>query len=164
MTIPEIGKDIKWVDIIGQVFRVLEFDKTGTRIEPGDKVKASSIFKPYGFLLVESPILNQAVRLPITHKDDFILASTVYDEPSLVERIQQRDELLVTYVPKKKHFMGFGGISHALHYVITPRGTLEEYYSFDNDVHMAKPSPEKLFDLVWKGMIRVKVNPNPDIK
>jgi len=36
-------------------------------------VKAKSRFKPYGYLLVESPIFNQPAKLPIVHRDDFIL-------------------------------------------------------------------------------------------
>lgn len=49
----EIGRDCEWTDIIGQVFHVLEFDRAGTTTR-GDKVKAKSLFKPYGYLLVFS--------------------------------------------------------------------------------------------------------------
>lgn len=97
---PEIGRDIKWIDVINQVFRVLEFDRTGTTIGSGDSVKATTRFKAYGYLLVESPIFSQPVRLPIVHRDDFILAVTVFDEPQLVDLVTE-EELLVTYVPKQ---------------------------------------------------------------
>ena len=159
--IPEIGPDIKWIDIVGHVFRVLEFDRAGTIIGPDDTVKASSSFKPYGYLLVESPILSQPVRLPIVHRDDFFLAASVFDEPKLLKAIETED-LLVTYVPKHKLPMGAIGLSHGLHYVITLRGTLERYYSAGNDMHMRNPAPEKIFGaLVWDGELRVKINPNP---
>lgn len=155
--IPEIGRDIRWIDIVGHVFRVLEFDRAGTTIGPGDTVKALSLFKPYGYLLVESPILNQPGRLPIVHRDDFLLAASVFDEPHLLEAIKT-EELLVTYVPKQKLPMGAIGLSHGLHYVITSRCTLDRYYSTGNDMHMRSPAPEKIFGaLVWDGELRVKV-------
>ncbi len=158
----EVGRDCEWTDIIGQVFHVLEFDKAGTVIR-GDKVKAKSLFKPYGYLLVESPILNQPARLPIVHRDDFLLAASVYDEPQWLEVIREQ-ELLVTYVPKRKLPKGLAGTTHALHYVITPRGTLDRYYEVSNDMHMANPAPEKIFGtLMWDGLLRVQVNSDPKI-
>jgi len=157
----EIGKDIGWAEIIGHAFHVLEFDRAGTKIGPGNKVKEKGFFKPYGYLLVESPILNQPVRLPIVHRDDFLLADSVFDEPKWFQVIQE-EELLVTYVPKHKLPGGAIGTSHGLHYVITPKGTLEKYYMAGNDVHMENPEPEKLFGtLAWDGEIRVQVNNNP---
>jgi len=159
----EVGRDCRWTDIIGQVFHVLEFDRAGTTIRPGNKVKASSLFKPYGYLLVQSPVLNQPVRLPIVHRDDFLLAASVFDEPQWLEAIEEH-ELLVTYVPKQKLPKGMAGTSHALHYVIVPRGTLDRYYEVGNNVHMANPAPEKIFGtLVWDGLLRVQVNPDPKI-
>lgn len=160
---PEIGKDIAWTDIIGHAFHVLEFDRAGTKIGPGNKVKAKSLFKPYGYLLAESPILNQPVRLPVVHRDDFLLADGVFDDPKWPQ-VSEKYELLVTYVPKRKLPWGAVGVSHGLHYVITPKGTLEKYYLVGNDMHVAKPKPEKLFGtLVWGGLLRVQVNPNPKI-
>ena len=159
---PVIGQDIKWTDIIRQVFRVLEFDRTDTTVLADGTVKAVSQTKPYGYLLVESPIFNVKARLPICHRDDFILATTVYDEPRLAEVVLQ-EELLVTYFPQNKHPMGFAGTTHALHYVIVPRGSIDEYYEFNNDEHMANPAPEKLFkEFAWDGEIRVEVNPTPE--
>jgi hypothetical protein len=161
--IPVIGQDIKWADIVRQVFRVLEFDRCDTTILADGTVKAKSQTKPYGYLLVESPILNVKARLPITHHDDFKLATTVFDEPLLVARIA-KEELLVTYFPKNQLPMGFAGITHALHYVIAPQGSMERYYEFNNDEHMANPAPEKLFkEFIWDGEIRVQVNPDPKL-
>ena len=159
----EIGPDIKWTDIIRHVFHVLEFDRAGTVIGPGDTVKALSSSKPYGYLLVESPILSQPAKLPIVHRDDFLLATSVFDEPHLLEVIKEQ-ELLVTYVPKHKLPLGLAGTSHALHYIITAPGTLDRYYEVGNNVHMANPAPEKIFGtLVWDGLLKVQVNPDPKI-
>ena len=161
---PEIGRDIAWTDIVRHVFRVLAFDRNGTIIGPGDTVKASSLFKSYGYLLVESPIINQPVKLPIVHRDDFLLAASVFDEPQLLGAISKEKELLVTYVPKHKLPNGLIGRSHGLHYVITPRGTLDRYYEVGNDMHMRSPAPEKFFGaFVWDGEIRVQINPHPEI-
>ncbi len=159
----EVGRDCEWTDIIGQVFHVLEFDRAGTTIGPGDKVKAKSFSKPYGYLLVESPIINKPVRLPIVHRDDFILADSVFSDPKWFQAIQE-EELLVTYVPKHKLPGGAIGISHGLHYVMTPSGTLDRYYEIANHVHLMNPAPEKIFGtLVWDGLLRVQTNPDPKI-
>ena len=142
-----------------QVFRVLEFDRAGTVVGPGNTVKAISSSKPYGYLLVQSPIFNQPARLPIVHRDDFLLAASVFDDPQLRE-IVEVEELLVTYAPKRKLPKGLAGMWHALHYAIVPRGTLNRYYEVGNDMHIARPEPEKIFGtLVWDGEIRVELNP-----
>ncbi len=155
-----IGRDISWIDIIKQIFRVVEFNKDGTLIDSDGNVITTSKFKPYGYLLVESPILNNPVSLPITHRDDFLLAASIYDEPELVKVLGDL-ELLVTYFPKIKHPQGLAGNLHALHYVITPTRTLERYYEMENDKHMSIPEPEKIFGVfVWEGEVKVGVNPN----
>lgn len=161
---PDIGREISWADIVNHVFRVLEFDRGNTTIEQNDQVKAQSSFEPYGYLLVESPIMNQKVRLPIIHRDDFLLAASVFDEPKLADLVVD-EELLVTYVPKHLLPKGLSGSpSHVLHYVITPRGTLDSYYSMNNDIHMAKPDPRKLFgSFVYKGEIKVQINSEPKL-
>jgi hypothetical protein len=157
----EIGRDCKWTDIIAQVFHILEFDRAGTKITTDGKVKSKSIFKPYGYLLVESPIFNLPAKLPIVHRDDFLLASSVFDEPRLLEVIKE-SELLVTYLPEHKLPGGAVGTAHGLHYVIVPMGTLKRYYDFNNDFHMSHPAPEKIFgNISWHGEIKVKVNPEP---
>lgn len=159
---PEIGREISWADIVRHVFRVFEFDKNGTTIGQNDQVKTPSLSKPYGYLLVESPILNQRVRLPIVHRDDFLLAASVFNEPKLAHLVID-EELLVTYAPKHLRPKRLSGsLSHVLHYVITPRGTLDSYYSMNNDTPMTKPDPEKLFGpFVYKGEIRVQINQEP---
>lgn len=157
----EIGRDCKWTDIIAQVFHVLDFVRAGTVITPDGKVKTKGFFKPYGYLLVESPILNMPARLPVVHRDDFLLADSVFSEPKWLQIIQE-EELLVTYVPKNQLSGGAIGTSHGLHYVITPKGTLERYYNFGSDIHMSRPAPEKIFGkLVWDGEIKVQINADP---
>ena len=157
--VPEIGKEISWADIINHVFRVFEFDKNGTTINESNQVKAKSSFQPYGYLLAESPILNNRVRLPIIHRDDFLLAASVFDDPKLANLIES-EELLVTYSPKH---LGPKGVSasphHVLHYALVPSGTLDSYYSANNDAHFAKPEPQKLFGpFVYQGEIKVQIN------
>jgi hypothetical protein len=160
---PKIGTDIPWADILRHLFRVLEFDRAGTTIGPKNQLQALADFTPYGYLLVESPILSQTVRLPIVHRDDFWLAASVFDEPNLVDLIND-EELLVTYAPKKVLARGLAGdTSHALHYVITPRGTLDRYYASEADDHMAKPVPERLLGaFVYEGEIKVQLNFEPE--
>lgn len=162
--IPEIGKEISWLAIVNHIFRVLEFERNGTMIDDNNQVKARSSFTPYGYLLAESPILNNRVRLPIIHRDDFLLAASVFDEPKLADLIVS-EELLVTYSPKQLLPKGLSGSPrHVLHYVIVPSGTLDSYYSINNDMHMAKPQPQKLFgQFVYDGEIRVQINSEPKI-
>jgi len=161
--VPEIGREISWADIVNHAFRVLEFDRSDTTIDQNNQVKAKSSFKPYGYLLVESPILNNRVRLPIIHRDDFLLAASVFDEPKLAALVVD-EELLVTYAPKHLLPKGLSGSPHhVLHYVITPRGTLDSYYSKNNDMYMAKPDPQKLFGpFVYQGEIKVQINLEPE--
>lgn len=167
--IPLIGEEISWADIVNQVFRVLEFDRSDTTIDQNNQVKARKsllgvTFKPYGYLLVESPILNVKARLPIIHRDDFMLAASVFDVPK-VEDFIASNELLVTYSPERLLPKGLtGSLSHVLHYVITPRGTLDSYYSMNNDIHMVKPDPKKLFgSFVYQGTIKVQINSEPKL-
>lgn len=159
----EIGRDCKWSEIISQVFRVLEFDRLKTTVDSNGKIKTPSQFDHYGHLLVESPIINQPAKLPIVHRDDFCLAASVYDEPHLADAAE-KEELLVTYIPKRKLPGGLTGVTHGLHYAICPRGTLDRYYDVGNDMHMTSPAPEKLFgQFVWSGEIKVHMNPNPQL-
>ncbi len=157
--VPEIGREISWADIVNHVFRVFKFDKNGTTINESNQVKAKSSFQPYGYLLAESPILNNRVRLPIIHRDDFLLAASVFDDSKLANLVE-REELLVTYSPKH---LGPKGVSaslhHVLHYALVPSGTLDSYYSANNDAHFAKPEPQKLFgSFVYQGEIKVQMN------
>ncbi len=117
------------------------------------------MFTPYGYLLVESPILNQPIRLPIIHRDDFLLAASVFDESALADLVTTED-LLVTYAPRKVLRGGLSGDpSHVLHYAMTPGGTLDSYYAKDSDIHMSKPNPALIFGpFVYDGEIRVQMN------
>ena len=162
--VPEIGQEISWLDIVNHAFRVLEFDRSNTIIDQNDQVKAMNSFEPYGHLLVESPILNQRARLPIIHRDDFLLAASVFDEPKLADFIVSK-ELLVTYSPKHLLPKGLSGSPyHVLHYAIVPSGTLDSYYSVNNDIHMAKPEPQKLFGpFIYQGEIKVQIISEPKI-
>ena len=161
--IPEIGEEISWANIVNHTFRVLDFDRNGTTINENNQIKAKSLFQPYGYLLAESPILNNKVRLPFIHRDDFLLAASVFDEPKLAPMVKD-EELLVVYAPMH---LGPKGLSasphHVLHYVITPRGTLDAYYSKNNDMYMARPEPQKLVgQFVYQGEIKVQINPEPE--
>ncbi|PJC02207.1 MAG: hypothetical protein CO073_00680 [Candidatus Komeilibacteria bacterium CG_4_9_14_0_8_um_filter_36_9] len=157
--VPEIGKEISWADIVNHTFRVFEFDRNGTIVNENNQVKAKSSFQPYGYLLAESPILNNRVKMPIIHRDDFLLVANVFDDPKLSNLVES-EELLVVYAPKH---LGPKGLSasphHVLHYALVPSGTLDSYYSANNDAHFAKPEPQKLFGpFVYQGEIKVQIN------
>lgn len=161
--VPMIGKDIAWSDIVRQVFRVLEFDRGATTMTEDGTVKAASSMLPYGTLRVDSPILNVKADLPIVHRDDFFLASTVYDDPNALELAEQ-GELLVTYYPEHKLPGAVAGPRHALHYVIVPEGTIERFYDSLGLPEMQNPPIEGLFKrFVWHGTIRVEINLDPEI-
>lgn len=160
--VPEIGKEISWSDIVNHVFRVLEFDRNGTIIDQNNQVKAKSKLEPYGYLLAESPILNNRVKLPIIHRDDFLLAASVFDKPNLADHVVS-EELIVTYSPKHLLPKGLSGSPHhVLHYAIVPSGSLDSYYSMNNDVHYGKPDPQELFGpFIYQGEIKVQINLEP---
>ena len=159
---PVLGRDTSLEPVVRQVFRVLDFDKGHTSIDEAGCIHASSQFEPYAFLLVESPILNSRAKLAVLHATDFLLACTVFDEPFMLNVFGEQ-ELLVTYAPKKLLRGGLSGTAdHVLHYVIVPRGTLEEYYGYKDDLHMSHPNPELLFGpFVYQGEVRVSLNPTP---
>lgn len=161
--VPEIGKDVSRADIINHIFRVLDFDRSDTTIE-NNQVIAKSSFRPYGYLLVESPITIQKMRMPIIHRDDFQLVAGVFDDLKWAEYIKS-DELLVVYSPKVLLKNGLSGSPHhVLHYILVPRGTLDSYYLMNNDMHFAKPDPQKLFgSFVYEGEIKVQVIPEPKL-
>lgn len=160
--VAEIGRDISWADIINHTFRVIEFDRCNTTIDRNLRVKARSTFLPYGYLLAVSPILNNRIRIPIIHRDDFLLAASVFDEPKLAAMVED-EELLVTYAPKHLLPKGLSGSPHhVLHYTIVPHGTVDSYYSKNNDMYMANPDPQLLFgQFVYEGEIKVNINPEP---
>lgn len=160
-TTPEIGKEIQWSDVLSMAFRVIDFDRNGTTVDldgGAETVKAKSKFQPYGYLLVESPTLNQPVGLPIVHNNDYWLAASVFDDPDVMRvKEAQGRELLVTYQPEKILRDGRNGsMQHCLHFALVPSGTLERYYA--DDKRMARPEPELLFGkFVYSGEIRVRM-------
>jgi hypothetical protein len=159
-----IGQEIFWIDIISHIFRVLDFDNNGTIVEKDNQIKPKSLFEPYGYLLLESPILNVKVKLPIIRKQDFISVKKVFDNESLTDLIFNKKifELLVVYSPKKYSQDGMPLTSHhVLHYVIVPYGTLDKYYSIDNEKHFAIPEPQKLFgSFIYEEEDAVKIKPD----
>jgi len=159
-----IGQEILWVDIINHVFRVLDFDNNGTLVEDNNQIKPKNLFEPYGYLLLESPILNVKVKLPIIRKQDFLSVKKVFDNESLTDLILNKKlfELLVVYSPKKYSQDGMPLTSHhVLHYVIVPYGTLDKYYSIDNEKHFAIPEPQKLFgSFIYEEEDTVKIKPD----
>ncbi|MEN6335596.1 MAG: hypothetical protein ABFE01_15200 [Phycisphaerales bacterium] len=163
--IPVIGQHIQWSDIIGQVFRVREFDPGDTVLQADGQVSAKTLAQPYGYLLVESPILNQPAVLPICHRDDLFLASSAFDEPKMAQAVVEEAELLVTYLPQDVFPDGrAASLQHHLHYVVVPLGTLHRYYEVADAVHLAKPAPEKLFgSFMYEGELRVQANPDPHL-
>ncbi len=122
-----VGRDIKWDEINGEVFRINAFDQNGTIIDEGGQVHAKDNFSPYGFLIVEWPIIERRVNLPITHKDDFLLVSNIYDNPEALMTIKEYD-FLVSYCPADQMENEYASFLHVLHYILAPTKTLEKYY------------------------------------
>jgi hypothetical protein len=155
---PEIGRELAWLDILSMAFRIVDFDRNGTVMTSSGDVRAKSPHEPYGYLRVESPTLNQPVSMPIIHRDDFMLAASVLDDPGVMHVSEQQGrEFLVTYQPQKTtKDGGSASPAHCLHYALVPRGTLDDYYA--DDVRMSRPEPELLFgDFVYGGELRVLV-------
>ena len=166
--VPQIGRHIQWIDITQMVFRVVDFDGSGTTVDldaGSQSIEAGSKTGAYGYLLVESPTLSQPVQLPIIHRDDFYLASSVLDDPMF--SFPEGAELLVTYAPKKMNKDGFStSPHHVLHYALVPDGTLERYYSDDEtgNRRMSRPEPHLIFGpLTYDGMISVTTNNDPQL-
>ncbi|MDQ7816409.1 MAG: hypothetical protein RDU14_05240 [Melioribacteraceae bacterium] len=157
----EIGRDVSWIDVVYKVFLVKDFDRSGTRIK-GNRVLANSKTNPYGYLLVISPLYNKPLRLPIIHSDDFLLATSVFDDPKLIPMLTQK-ELLVTYAPKQYMPSGHAlGYSHVLHYVFVPIGTLEYFYLSNNKDAISKQRMEQLFvKFNYTNKIKVQINLTP---
>jgi hypothetical protein len=152
---PTMGRDIPLDRVVRQVMRVVEFDRSDTIIGPDDKVIARSEWRPYGYLIVESPVLPKLSRLPVFHRDDFWLASSVLDLESW-NGAEQFSEFLVTYAPEIVIEGGLsGGITHTMHFVVAPSGTLEDFYEEPEDVRQI--NLEKLFGVfVYEGAVKVQ--------
>jgi hypothetical protein len=155
----EIGKIISWYDSINMIFRIINFDDNGTKIDLNGIVKAKSLFKPYGYLAVTNPNSSEVYQLPIIHKDDYLLIEQFFTDPKFKKTVDE-NEILVVYRPKNIHASGLAGFDRCLHYVITPRGTIESFY----DKYGLFPDEkiiEKLFVKFSWGMIQVEINKNP---
>ena len=153
--LPVVGQDIKWSEIINKVLQVRHFDRNGTIITENNEVIAKSYFRPYGFLKVSSPEYKYQLKLPIVHRDDFLLASTVFDSPSY-DRDYAKLELLVVYIPEEIIEGGLIGIHHALHYTLAKPGTIEKYYNALSNNNIGQL--DRLFGkLVWQGEIKVSI-------
>ncbi len=154
-----VGHNIKWGAIHKQVLRINEFDRNGTTIDTNRVVHAKSNFKPYGFLIVEWPIIIRKLKVPILHKDDFMLASSIFDNQLFIEKIKDKD-LLVTYFPLDKKENKNAIFFHSLHFVITNPKVFEKYYEMRKKYIGCEP--ELIFnDFRWEGELKIKEYTNP---
>lgn len=138
---------------VGKVFRVESFDHNGTKVI-GEKVKAKSLFKPYGYLIVKSPDLDMPTRLPIIHRDDFLLAMNSFEDPTFLQlKNEGIAELLVTYSPLNIDSRGFSlSPYHCLHYAICPSGTIDRYYQSAQ----SKKIDSIFGDFVYDGILKTR--------
>ena len=155
-----VGRDIKWEEINREVFRINEFDRNKTIIDNNGELHPKDNFNPYGFLIVEWPIIERRVKLPITHRDDFLLVSSIYDNPEICKEIEFND-FLVSYLPADKKENEYAAFLHVLHFILTPLGTLEKYYKKKQSTLLGY-DPECLFGAFsWEGELRVGINADP---
>lgn len=81
--------------------------------------------------------------------------------PILTEQLKKYD-LLVTYIPKHKNPDGLAGITHALHFVITPFEAIDKFYKNLGERNETTTQLENLFgSIAWEGEIKVGVNLQP---
>lgn len=157
-----VGKSITWKESINIIFRIIYFDRNGTVINKVGSVKTKSVFEPYGFLIVENPAFSKNVKLPILHKNDFLLADSIFGDPNFCG-IENTKDFLVTYRPQKESSKGLIGINHGLHYSITPYGTLKRYFDkYGNDKNLSML--DNIFlNFSWENELRVNINLTLDI-
>jgi hypothetical protein len=156
---PEVGKTISWKDSINVLFKIIDFDRNGTITEGAGSIKAKSIYAPYGYLIVTNPNFTSQIRLPIIHKDDFFLAESVYSDPRFLKMAKEKD-FLVTYRPKLITPNGLAGIDHALHYCISPNGTIVKYYDkYANEINT--DALDSIFIRFSWDILQVQINPKP---
>jgi hypothetical protein len=113
--------------------------------------------------VTKSCVVELDIRTAALVRDlSFRMAASVFDEARLVDLVHE-EELLVTYAPRKVLPRGLAGdTSHALHYVMTSYGTLEDYY--EHESYKMNPVPEKLLGpLVYDGDIKVGLNFDPEL-
>jgi len=160
-TIQEVGKTISWKDSVNLLFKVLDFDRNETVISGSGELKTKSLFKPYGYLIVQNPHFTKTILLPVVHRDDFLLADSVFSDINFSEVIKSED-LLVIYKPRVETSGGRVGVYHGLHYVIAPAGTMNKYYEkYGKTINTIVL--ESLFVKFSWDEIRVQINKNPII-
>jgi len=148
------GKDSTWKEINNEVFRIVSFDRNDTYINSDGKVIAKSRLAPYGYLLVEWPIIERLVKLPIVHSNDFQLATFLFEDYDTEENKNLYD-FLVVYAQKGASRLP--AITHVLHFAIAPRLTLEKYYEKKKEYLCYDPSI--IFGpYVWDGELSIKLN------
>jgi len=109
------------------------------------------------------PVIERQVKIPIIHRDDFLLASSIFDDTEFFKQTQGKDILVIYYPLDPKVDKRFAFL-HSLHFVITPSKTLEKYYEFRNKSFLGC-DPEILFgEFVWMGELSVKINSNPNLE
>lgn len=157
----EIGKSISWKNSINIIFKIIDFDSNGTTVDEFGNVNAKSISKPYGYLTVSNPAFLEKLKLPITHKDDFLLADGILNNSNFLG-IEKTKDFLVTYRPKNETSDGLAGIHHALHFSITPNESLNNYYNkYGNDKNLEVL--ENIFVIFSWYELRVQINSEPKI-
>lgn len=156
---PEIGKEISWRNSIHVVFKIIDFDNNGTQVDNNGKVEAKSLFKPYGYLTVSNPNYVKKYKLPIIHKDDYLLIEQYFTNQQL-KKIVDENEILVVYRPKEITPSGAAGIFHCLHYVIVPKGTVVELFQKYGSSQSEEIIERLFIKFSWE-MIKVETNKNP---
>lgn len=155
----EIGKKISWKDSINIVFKIVDFDSNGTSVDHLGNVHSKNMYEPYGYLSVNNPNYTGVLKLPIIHKDDYLLVEQYFTNTQLKKIIDDKD-FLVVYRPREITPEGLAGIYHCLHYVITPQGTFTEFFKkygcSSNEVNI-----EKLFIKFSWDMVKVETNETP---
>ena len=117
------------------------------------------MYDPYGYLSVTNPNYLETYKLPIIHKDDYLLVEEFFTNPQFNKTIDSND-FLVVYRPREITPTGLAGIYHCLHYVITPPETitnfLKKYGSSPKEAVI-----ERLFIKFSWGEIKVQTNEMP---
>ena len=124
-----IGKDIKWKEIEGHGFRVVQFLPLA-HIENG-KIKDFSKFMPYAYLFVDCPAFrreNTDILMPVLHRIGFSHFWELYNERG----VTSGEEVIVSYIPHKKGSRKLlGKILPHLLIEVRPKGSLDEIYRMD---------------------------------
>ena len=109
--------------------KVVDLKKGIQRIDRFGNDLPKYSFEPYGYLIVQSPLFKDSIRLPIIHKDDFLIIESARKE-TIWKKFLQEHELLVTYCPKDITANGLSTSSyHVLHFAVVPNGILANLYA-----------------------------------